>query len=431
MTKPAIIAHCDANSFYCSCHRVFEPALLNKPVGVLSNNDGCIIARTPELKAMNIAMGAPLFQVRALANRGDIIIRSSNYPLYGDMSERFMTVLETFTPDVEVYSIDEAFLSFDGFSVTDWHAQGQKIQHKVGQWTGLPIGVGIATTKVLAKLANYAAKHFRATGGIVDLTDPARQKKLMAITPVDEVWGIGRKLAKRMKAQGIKTVLDLAQQEPTAIQKQFSIVEARLVRELRGESCMPWEEQTNGNKHTIMCSRSFGMPVTCKHDIQEAVATYVARACEKLRAQNKVSAKAQLFLRTSPFRNSDQQYNANLNLELPWPSDNSQAWQAKAREAVSTIYRDGYIYQKAGFLLLDIKENKSLQNDLFQKTSPDTQSNRNFMNTLDEINHRFGRQTLRSASSGLQPARWHMKQNHLSPNFTTCWQDLPRIRTLT
>ncbi|WP_281647608.1 Y-family DNA polymerase [Parendozoicomonas sp. Alg238-R29] len=429
MNTPIVIVHCDANSFYCSCHRVFEPHLIGKPLGVLSNNDGCIIARTQELKALNVAMGTPLFQVRSLVKRGDIMIRSSNYPLYGDMSERFMAVLETFSPDVEVYSIDEAFLRFDGFSVPDWHIRGQQIQSKVGRWTGLPIGVGIATTKVLSKLANYAAKRYRATGGVVDLTSPERQKKLMAITPVEEVWGVGRQLAKKMKAQGIDTAFDLAQREPTSIQKQFSIVEARLVKELRGESCLPWEEQTDGNKHTIMCSRSFGRPVTAKHNIQEAVATYVARACEKLRAQGKASAKAQLFLRTSPFRDQDQQYSVNLNLALPWPTDSSQAWQHIARKGLDSIFREGYLYQKAGFLLLDIQDNQSLQNDLFQLSSTKAQSSNAFITTVDEINNRFGRNTLRSAASGFSTARWHMKQNYISPHFTTRWQDLPRVRT--
>ena len=218
-----IIAHCDANSFYCSCHRVFEPGLLGRPVGVLSNNDGCVIARTPELKAMGVAMGTPFFQVKRLMERGLIDIRSSNYPLYGDMSERFMSVLEQFTPEVEVYSIDEAFLRFDGFSIPDWEKQGLEIKQRVGQWTGLPIGVGISTTKTLAKLANYAAKHYPATGGVVDLTDSGRQKRLMAITPVEEVWGIGRRLSKRLKEQGIHTALELANLEPSQVRKQYSI----------------------------------------------------------------------------------------------------------------------------------------------------------------------------------------------------------------
>ncbi len=200
-----IIALCDANSFYCACERVFEPRLLNVPLGVLSNNDGCIVARTAELKALGVGMGTPAFKVKHLVEQGKIVLRSSNYSLYGDMSSRFMSVLEQFSPDVEIYSIDEAFVNLDGFAANQLEIIGKDIKQRVQQWTGLPIGVGISTTKTLAKLANYAAKKYRLTGGVVDLTSPVRQQKLMEITPVQEVWGVGRKISQRLKEQGINT----------------------------------------------------------------------------------------------------------------------------------------------------------------------------------------------------------------------------------
>ncbi|MTI12510.1 Y-family DNA polymerase [Sansalvadorimonas verongulae] len=430
MKQPAtVIAHCDANSFYCSCHRVFEPALLRMPVGVLSNNDGCVIARTPELKAIGVAMGTPFFQVRRLMEQGQIAIRSSNYPLYGDMSERFMSVLEGFTPEVEVYSIDEAFLRFTGFPVENWEAQGRAIQQKVGRWTGLPIGVGISTTKVLAKLANYAAKHYPATGGVVDLTDPERQKRLMAITPVDELWGIGRRLAPRLKEQGILTVRDFANLEPSQAKRQYSVTEERLVRELRGENCLPWDEEQDGNKHTIMCSRSFGLPVSSEKEVWEALATYVSRACEKMRRQGKAAAKAQLFLRTDPFRKDDGQYHGSLVLQIPQASASTSIWLRETHKGLKRIFREGYQYRKAGFVLLDIGSQTTEQGDLFTVRPPSQESSKpELTDVLDSINNRFGNNTLKVAASGNKPARWHMKQNYLSPRYTTQWSDLATVR---
>ncbi len=439
-----VIAHCDANSFYCSCHRVFEPLLLNRPVGVLSNNDGCIIARTSELKAMNIAMGTPFFQVKNLMHRGEIIIRSSNYPLYGDMSARFMAVLETFSPEVEVYSIDEAFLRFEGFQTSDWHKQGQAIQHKVGQWTGLPIGVGLATTKVLAKLANYAAKHYSATGGVVDLTSESRQKKLMAITPVGEIWGIGRRLKKRLQEEGLETVLDFANLSPKRVRQRYSITEEKLVRELRGESCLEWESEPALNKDTIMCSRSFGQTVTTERELHEAMATYVSRACEKLRAQNKQAQRAMVFIRSDPFRDDTAQYDASRQIDLPWPSHSTRTWLAQAQRSLTAMYREGIGYKKAGFVLMGIHDQSLCQHDLFQEgafqngafqSKPEhslgasnTHSDQ-LMNVLDTINNRFGKGTLHSAATGVQPARWHMNQNFPSPCFTTRWKELVTVRS--
>ena len=439
----AIIAHCDANSFYCSCHRVFEPSLLGQPLGVLSNNDGCVIARTPELKALGIAMGTPFFQVRSLMERGLIQIRSSNYPLYGDMSERFFSVLEQFTPEVEIYSIDEAFLRFDGFSVSDWTDQGQQIRARVRRWTGLPIGVGIATTKTLAKLANYAAKHYPATNGVVDLTNPARQRRLMALTPVTEVWGIGRRLAQRLNNMQVLSALNLAELDPSFVRRKFSVVEERLVRELRGESCLPWDEQSDGNKHTIMCSRSFGYPVSTKREVGQALATFVSRGCEKMRQQGKTASKAQVFVRTDPFRQQEEQYQGSVIIGLPMPTASTQCWLEQARKGLAQIFRQGYSYRKAGFVLLDIHPQQnvqagsqaaalqqSLQWDLFAAEMATNLCAKRIVTSdiMDTINNRFGRNTIWLAARGNGHGRWRMKQQYRSPRFTTCWDDVVGVR---
>ena len=276
-TMEKVIALCDANSFYCSCERVFDPSLNHTPLGVLSNNDGCVIARTPELKALGVKMGTPAFKIRNRVERGEVILRSSNYALYGDMSSRFMSVLEQFSPVVEVYSIDEAFVDLSGFETSKLEAIGFRMKQRVQQWTGLPIGVGIASTKTLAKLANYAAKKYKATGGVVDLTSPVRQRKLMAITPVGEVWGVGRKIAQKLKEQGINTAGQLAVQEPKWFRKKFSVVLERTVRELQGENCIESDDAQGINKHQIICSRSFGHIVTLLSELHSALASFISR----------------------------------------------------------------------------------------------------------------------------------------------------------
>ncbi|WP_461538408.1 Y-family DNA polymerase [Spongorhabdus nitratireducens] len=419
-----VIALCDANSFYCSCEQVFDPGLRNKPLGVLSNNDGCIIARTRELKALGIAMGTPAFKVRQQVERGQILLRSSNYALYGDMSSRFMSVLEQFSPGVEVYSIDEAFVDLSGFPLEQLEQIGNKMKQRVMQWTGLPIGVGIATTKTLAKLANHAAKQFAATGGVVDLTDPARQLRLMKIMPVEEVWGVGRNIGKRLRKHNILSAADLVACNHHWIRKQFSVVLERTVCELQGESCIPWEETGTGNKHEIMCSRSFGQRVHTKRELHAALVSFVSRACEKLRRQQKLAREAILFIRTDPFRNDTAQYNRSIRLALPNPTNDTRPWLRLLVPALNTLYRQGFEYKKAGFVLLDLCTETSLQNDLIQ---PPAVIKPDLMPVIDSINQRFGRHTIRPAAMGFQPQSWHMNQQHCSPHYTTCWNDIMKV----
>ncbi len=421
--KP-VIALCDANAFYCSCERVFDPALIGRPLGVLSNNDGCIVARTPELKALGVAMGTPAFKVRHWLEQGVIDLRSSNYALYGDMSSRFMTVLEQFSPKVEVYSIDEAFVDLAGFPAAQLQGIGVDIKNRVQQWTGLPIGVGISTTKTLAKLANYAAKHYPATGGVVDLTDPVRQRRLMDITPVQEVWGVGSRIAKRLEQQGIRTAGALSRCKPAWIRKTFSIVLERTVCELQGESCIPWEEETTGNKHQIICSRSFGQAVTAFDDLHAALVSFASRACEKLRAQGKFAREAMILIRTDPFRDAPQ-YNANLTLSLPEPTCDTRRWLQLIRPGLEKIYREGFGYRKAGFMLVDLCDGAGFQADLWSaQVLPETPA---MMQVVDAINRRYGKQTLKPAAAGLTERPWHMARKLLSPSYTTCWGDVMKV----
>ncbi|WP_257263398.1 Y-family DNA polymerase [Endozoicomonas sp. ONNA2] len=421
-----VIALCDANSFYCSCEQVFNPSLLGKALGVLSNNDGCIVARTPQLKALGIAMGTPAFKVRDQVARGEIILKSSNYALYGDMSSRFMSVLEQFSPKLEVYSIDEAFVELSGFPPASLHAIGADMKQRVVQWTGLPIGVGISTTKTLAKLANYAAKKFPATGGVVDLTSPIRQQRLMAITPVGEVWGVGRRIEKRLAAAGIVSAAHLANANRQWIRKQFSVVLERTVCELQGESCIPWEEGGSANKHQIMCSRSFGQRVFTKQALHAALASFICRACEKLRKQQQYAREAILFIRTDPFKADLPQTGRSLKLMVPSPTSDSSAWLQQLNPALDVLFQAGYEYKKAGFALMDLCTELGFQGDLLAAASPP--GNTRMMTVLDAINQRFGSQTLRPASVGFQVQQWHMNQQVLSPSYTTQWSEIMTVQ---
>ena len=422
--KP-VIALCDANSFYCSCEQVFNPALLGKALGVLSNNDGCIVARTPELKALGVAMGTPAFKVREQVLRGDIILQSSNYALYGDMSARFMSVLEQFSPKLEVYSIDEAFVDLGGLPINDLHATGQAMRQRVRQWTGLPIGVGISNTKTLAKLANHAAKKYPATGGVVDLTSPARQRRLMEITPVEDVWGVGRRISKKLQAAGINSAAQLADANRQWIKKQFSVVLERTVCELQGESCIAWEEGGLANKHQIMCSRSFGQRVTTRESLHAALASFICRACEKLRSQHRFAGTAVAFVRTDPFKAELPQTGRSIRLMTPVPGSDTGIWLQQLPAALDILFQEGFEYKKAGFALLDLCSAHNVQGDLLVETAI---NNTQMMTVLDAINQRFGRQTLRPASVGFATQRWHMNQQTLSPAYTTNWREIMPVR---
>lgn len=298
---PTAIALVDVNNFYASCERLFRPDLKGRPIVVLSNNDGCVVSRSPEAKALGIKMGVPYFQIRQFFEAMGGVWFSSNYALYGDMSNRVMTVLEGMAPAAEVYSIDEAFIELSESWAGDLLEYGRQVRARVQQWTGLTVGVGIAPTKTLAKLANYAAKKWPATGGVVDLRDEGRRARLMAITPIEEIWGIGRRLTARLEAQGIKMVADLVAADPKALQRRYGVVVERTVQELRGIPCAELEQEVQA-KQQIICSRSFGERITQIGPMHQALAGYMERAAEKLRGEGMCCRHVTLFIRTSPFK---------------------------------------------------------------------------------------------------------------------------------
>ncbi|EIQ75814.1 impB/mucB/samB family protein [Shigella flexneri 1235-66] len=344
----------DVNSFYASCESAFRPDLKGKPVVVLSNNDGCVIACSTEAKALGVNMGAPYFKQKDLFRHYGVFCFSSNYELYADMSSRVMSILEELSPRVEMYSIDEAFCDLTGVrncrDLTDF---GREIRATILQKTRLTVGVGIAQTKTLAKLANHAAKKWQEqTGGVVDLSNMERQRKLMAALPVDEVWGVGRRISKRLDSMGIKTVLELADTDIRFIRKHFNVVLERTVRELRGEPCLALEEFAP-DKQEIICSRSFGEKLTDYNAMREAICTYASCAAEKLRREHQYCRFISTFIKTSPFVLNEPYYGNSASIKLLTPTQDSREIIAAATRSLDAIWRAGLRYQKAGVMLGD------------------------------------------------------------------------------
>lgn len=420
-----VFALVDCNNFYASCEKLFRPDLKDTPVVVLSNNDGCVVARSREAKLLGIKMGVPVFQIKAEMQRHGILAFSSNYALYADLSSRVMRTLEEMAPRVEVYSIDEAFLDLTGIeSALSLVEFGQQVRERIGHWIGITVCVGIAPTKTLAKLANHAAKKYPATQGVVDLTNPDRQRRLLALVPVDDVWGVGRRLSERLNALGITTALDLANASPRAIRDQFSVVLERTVRELNGESCIELEE-IPPTKKQIVCSRSFGVKVTHFELLREAVCEYATRATEKLRKEQQQAKVLTVFIRTSPFKDNEPQYSNSASGELLIPSCDTRDFIELANHLLKRIWKDGFRYAKAGVMLSDFYDPGMFQPGLFDDVS--TRSNsQQLMSVLDTINQ-SGAGKVFFARQGTKKD-WSMKREHLSPAYTTRWDQLPRVK---
>ena len=420
-----MFALCDVNSFYASCETVFRPDLKGRPVVVLSNNDGCVIARSPEAKPF-VKMGEPYFKQKDMFRRHGIIAFSSNYELYADMSNRVMTTLEELSPRCEIYSIDEAFCDLTGVrncrDLTDF---GREIRETVLRRTHLTVGVGIAQTKTLAKLANHAAKQWqRQTGGVVDLSNLERQRKLMAMLPVDEVWGVGRRISKKLEAMGIKTVLQLADTDIRFIRKHFNVVLERTVRELRGEPCLGLEEFAPV-KQEIVCSRSFGGRITEYHEMRQAICSYASRAAEKLRGEHQYCRFISAFVKTSPFALNEPYYGNSASVKLLTPTQDSRDIIAAAIRCLDAAWKEGYRYQKAGVMLGDFYSQGVAQLNLFDDNAP-RQNSEKLMEVLDHLNAKNGRGALYFAGQGIQTA-WQMKREMLSPRYTTRYSDLLHV----
>ncbi len=421
MPRAKMFALADVNTFYASCERIFRPDLRGRPIVVLSNNDGCVISVNAEAKKLGLKMGAPYFKLRDELRRHNVVVFSSNYALYADMSLRVMTTLESLVTSVEVYSIDEAFLDLSDFSDSPLLAQfGRDIRKKVHQDTHLTVAVGIAPTKTLAKLANHAAKKWPGTGGVVDLSSAERQRKLMNLIPVEEVWGIGHRLSKTLNQMGIKMALQLADCPTALIRKHFSVVVERTVRELRGESCLQAEEFVP-TKQQILCSRSFGERITDYQDMREAICTYAVRAAEKLRGEHQYCRYISAFIKTSPHDANVPYYGNSAGITLLTPTQDSRDILNAAVRCLAQIWKPGYHYQKGGVMLGDFFSQGVAQLNLFDDYQPKRNSEQ-LMQTLDVIN-KSGKGKIWFAGQGIQRG-WAMKREMLSPAYTTRLSDV-------
>lgn len=413
----------DCNNFYASCERVFNPALNSKPVVVLSNNDGCVIARSSEAKALGIKMGVPAFQIAEFLQKNGVAVHSSNYALYGDLSHRVMCTLGQFTPELEIYSIDEAFLNLGGLSV-DWVEYAQRIRKTVLKNIGIPVSVGIGPTKTLAKTANHYAKKIPENQGIYVLDSAAKINDALKLFDVDEIWGIGRQYSKLLKSLNIKTAWDFTQLADSWVKKRMTVVGLRVKKELEGISCLELELIPSAKK-VICTSRSFGEAQTELEPLREAVATYAARCAAKLRKQRSCAGMLMVFIHTNGFKANEPQYERNFVCKLPVATNSTIELIRYALFALEAIYKKGYRYKKAGVLVMDIVEENQIQGSLFDRVDRDKHTA--IMKAIDDINSRFGRDALKIAVQG-SGKKWKLRQEKLSPRYTTNWKDIIKIR---
>ncbi|MBP1034050.1 translesion error-prone DNA polymerase V subunit UmuC [Serratia fonticola] len=416
----------DVNNFYASCEMLWRPDLRGHPVVVLSNNDGCVVARNQEAKKLGMAMAGPYFKVKQQLERAGGVAFSSNYELYADMSARVMTALEALVPRVEIYSIDESFLDLSSVpNCGNLELFGRQIRDKVWSETRLKIGVGIAQTKTLAKLANFAAKRWvKQTNGVVDLSSLERQRKLMNKVPVEEVWGIGRRIAKKLNAMGIESALQLADASTTMIRKRFSVVVERTVRELCGEPCLELEEFAP-TKQQIISSRSFGERITEYEHMHQAICLYATRAAEKLRAERQYCRHVSAWIKTSPFATHEAYYGNSASVKLNTPTQDTRDIIAAAMRCLDAIWQPGHRFDKGGVMLQDFFSQGVAQLDMFDEYQP-RHGSEELMKVMDSINN-SGRAKLWFAGQGTQQV-WSMKRELLSPAYTTRLSDLPRAR---
>jgi len=414
-----VFALVDCNNFYASCERVFDPSLKHRPIVVLSNNNGCIVARSNEVKALDIPMGVPYFEQKALIKKHNIAVFSSNYQLYGDMSQRVMDSLRWFAPDIEVYSIDEAFLRLDHLQPRDLYEYCKTIRAKVMQWTGIPVSIGIGPTKVLAKVANRVAKK---ETGVFDLRKRETQDAILQTLDVKKLWGIALRWAERLNRIGIHKASELRDANPHIIRKHLSVVGERILRELRGQSCLGLEEVEP--RKNIMSSKSFGNLLTEKQPMQEALANYAARACEKLRQQNSRAQAVYVFVQTNNFRETDAQYSNGITCALTVPSSDTRTIIEAARFGLNRIYKPGYRYKKTGVMLLDLIPASQEQKHLFADSNQ-RHADR-LMATVDRINEDLGPDTLFFGAEGIH-REWKMRCGSRSPRYTTQWDELLQV----
>lgn len=414
----------DCNNFFASCERVFRPDLIGKPVAILSNNDGCIISRSEEVKALQIPMGAPIFKWKDMLKKHQVQLFSANFPLYGDISHRIMQTLGGFTPEIEVYSIDEAFLNLDGINPQKLTAVGVAIRHRVQQWVNIPVSVGIASTKTLAKLANFLCKKHNEFQGVMNLTTVSDIDNLLARVDVADIWGIGRKLAKFFYSQQIMTALQLKNSNDLWVRKKLGLLGQRMVWELRGISCLA-VDSVEETKKSIISSRSFGIPITHLAQMKEAIATYTCRAAEKLRQESACAQALSVWITTNRFKPEEKQYSNSCFVGLPESTAYTPTLIDYAHQCLVKIFLPGYKYKKAGITLSGIRPANQQQSDLFH-LHHDTAKESRVSQLVDQLNHKYGAGTVKYLAEGLIKP-WYMKSMQRSPAYTTCWGALPTL----
>lgn len=416
------IALVDCNNFYVSCERVFQPRLEGKPVVVLSNNDGCVVSRSQEVKDLGLKMAVPWYQMKDLAKRHGIIAFSSNYSLYADLSNRVMSLLSRFSPNQEIYSIDESFLDLTG--ITNNHTDyAQRIRQTIRQCIGIPVCVGIAPSKTLAKLANHVAKKNPRFGGVCDFNSMSATEldTLLASIEVGEVWGVGRRTAPKLQEIGIRSVLDLKRTPARQLRARFSVVFVRIVEELNGVACLELDDVTPA-KQQIICSRSFGMLTSSLPDLEQALISYTTRATEKLRQQRSMASGIQVYIRTNPHKEQDLQYQQSILMPLAEPTNDTRLFCHAALCGLRRIYRSGYAYQKVGVMLSQIIPAADRPNTLFDDTAARQRSHA-LMTALDRINNKMGSGTVKLLGEGTNQ-RWAMRRENRSKRYTTEWDEL-------
>jgi len=427
MTTPQFML-VDVNNFYVSCERIFNPRLRDVPLLVLSNNDGCAVARSNEVKALGVKMGTPWFKIQDLARQHGIIAYSSNYTLYASMSDRAVTILRDICPDLEVYSIDESFLRVEKIALHygGIEAMSHAIRDRMQRDLSLPVCCGCGPSKTLAKLANHLAKKNPEFNGVCDLNSLSKSERLRWMSRIDvgEVWGIGRRLAERLRVLNIRTVLDLRRADPKQMRAGFGVVMERTINELRGVSCLSLEEVEPPRKQIIV-SRSFGRPVKALSELRESVSTYTARAAEKLRAQASIAAAVHVFIHTNPFKENMPQYSASKSIALANPSDDTRELIAAAQHALTALYRPGYAYKKSGIMLIGLSDKSIQQRSLFDDESQRSRSSQ-LMTAIDRLNRDYGRDTVTWGSAGIA-RHWSMRAENRSPRYTTRWSELPIV----
>lgn len=411
----------DATSFYASAEQVFDLSIRKKPVVVLSNNDGCIVAASPEAKILGIPKFEPYFKLKHVLEQHGVIIRSSNYELYADLSEKMMNTISQFSDQQYVYSIDEAFLKFDGYTslINNWYNYGQLIRRTVWRTTKLPVGVGFGPTPTLAKAANHAAKKFSDATGVAVIEDEQTRKAILKRMAVSDVWGVGRRLSKKLTLMGINTALDLANQSPRRMRTQFSVVLERTIEELNGNKCLTWDE-VKQRKKEIYSTRSFGERVTQADALKAALITHCSIVTKKLRRQKSLAKRIIIFAHSSPFETGF--FKKSFIKSLPVASCDSMVFANAVNEVFGELYQPGVRYYKAGIGAFELEDDNFLQADMFNESNDKPE----LMSVLDEINKRYGVTAARLGSE-VQNSDWAMKREFLSPRYTTRWTDIPLI----